>query len=409
MRNYGLTPSKMAQTLGQFSQILQTFQCGATCPATAVTVKRNSKGLEKYAAQGIEFALHGYRHIDLSQLTLEEQVTHLRRAQDVFATAGIPVTGFRAPYLRFNENLWAAAREVGLTYVSNQPLLWNVLDGESLSPTAKVAYERAIALYRPWDASEQPSLPYLHSQIVEIPVSLPDDEMLLDRLDGEANGLVEKAWQRILLQTHQQGELFTLQLHPERVVRCADALSAVLAEARVLRPPVWIARLDEIATWWRARAGANVEITDVGDEGLHLAVTGPEGTTVLARAVEVDAPTVPWADGYQRVEAMTFTVRAPQRPFIGLSPITSPELAGFLCQQGYIVEVSGERHRYSYYFDQAEFVAGHERLLLAQIEGTGRPLVRLGRWPGDARSALAVTGDIDALTLWDYGLRFFGR
>ena len=47
--------------------------------------------------------------------------------------------------------------------------------------------------------------------------------------------------------------------------------------------------------------------------------------------------------------------------------------------------------------------------LLAQIEGGDFPLVRLGRWPNGARSALCVTGDIDALTIWDYGLRFLGR
>jgi hypothetical protein len=80
-----------------------------------------------------------------------------------------------------------------------------------------------------------------------------------------------------------------------------------------------------------------------------------------------------------------------------------------LRQQGYIVEVNHESHRYSCYFDQTEFAAKDERSLLAQIEGTDRPLVRLGRWPNGARSALAITGDIDALTLWDYGLRFFER
>jgi hypothetical protein len=47
--------------------------------------------------------------------------------------------------------------------------------------------------------------------------------------------------------------------------------------------------------------------------------------------------------------------------------------------------------------------------LLSQIEETDRPLVRLGRWPNSARCALAITGDIDALTLRDFGLRYLGR
>jgi len=146
-------------------------------------------------------------------------------------------------------------------------------------------------------------------------------------------------------------------------------------------------------------------VTNLAGEQLRLQVVGPTGTTVLARAVQADAVTKSWADGYQRVDAMTFTVRCPVRPFIGLSPSSSPKLAGFLRQQGYIVETVQANYNYSYYLDQAEFTAEHERIVLAQIDGTDRPLLRLGRWPNGAHSALAITGDIDALTLWDWEVR----
>jgi len=406
---YGLTPAKMDQALHLFAQTLRRFDQGASFPLTAVALKRNSGTIAKYLDQNIEFAVHGYTHIDYAQLPPEEQLAHLRRARETFAAAGVKAVGFRSPYLRREPHLYAALEAAGFSYVSNQPVMWDVLDADDFVPSTYAAYERAIGFYDPWYASERPSLPQLCNQVVEIPVSLPDDEILLDRLDGETNGLVAKAWRRILSKSYQREELFTIQLHPERIDRCADGLSAVLAEARTLAPSVWLARLDEIAAWWRARAGAEVEITDADGGGLHLAVAGPSGTTVLARAVEVDAPAAPWADGYRRVMAPAFTIHTLQRPFIGVSPVTSPELTDFLCQQGYIVEISEESHRYSYYFDQTEFTVEHERRLLAQIEGTDRPLVRLGRWPNSARSALAITGDIDALTLWDYGLRLFGR
>ena len=35
-------------------------------------------------------------------------------------------------------------------------------------------------------------------------------------------------------------------------------------------------------------------------------------------------------------------------------------------------------------------------------------LVRFGVWPRGNRSALSVTGDIDALTIWDFAHRFRG-
>ena len=43
------------------------------------------------------------------------------------------------------------------------------------------------------------------------------------------------------------------------------------------------------------------------------------------------------------------------------------------------------------------------------IEKTNEPLLRINLWPKRARSALCITGDLDALTLWDFGLRIFGK
>jgi hypothetical protein len=167
--------------------------------------------------------------------------------------------------------------------------------------------------------------------------------------------------------------------------------------------------LDEIAAWWRARALAVVQIADAGDGALALRVDGPAGTVVLTRAVQVNAPTALWAGGYHQVRNTSLVLRAPLRPWIGVSRSTSLELSDWLRQQGYIVEISEERQRYSCYLDHAEFTASQERALLDKIENGNFPLVRLGRWPHGARSALAVTGDIDALTLWDYGLRLWER
>jgi peptidoglycan/xylan/chitin deacetylase (PgdA/CDA1 family) len=407
-RSYGLKPNRMEQALERFVTVLETHGGRATLPVPAVTLARQLALVRRLEARGIELAVHGWTHIPLDTRSADEQHAHLHRAREAFIAAGIQATGFRAPYLGRDENLRVAAEDVGFTYVSNQPILWDVLETETFEPAAYATYERAIAFYSPWRAKERLSLPQLYNHMVEIPVSLPDDEMLGDRLGATAD-VIERVWRRILADTHRRGELFTIQLHPERIARCADGLSAVLAEARTLSPAVWLARLDEIAAWWQARTAATVEISDVGDGRFRLSVAGPSGSTLLARGVAVDAPTKVWSDDYRQVEAMSFTLHAPTRPFIGLSPATSPKLADFLRQQGYIAETTRQSHGYSYYFDQAEFSFQHERPLLAQIEGMDRPLVRLCRWPAGARSALAITGDIDALTLWDYGLRLIGK
>jgi hypothetical protein len=234
--------------------------------------------------------------------------------------------------------------------------------------------------------------------------------MLLDRLDGETNGSVEYAWRHILSQTHRRGELFTIQLHPERIARCADGLSATLAEARTLTPPVWLARLDKVAAWWRERTAARVDVRKADGSALHMSVKGPPGTSILVRGVRVNEPTEPWVDGYFVVkDSHTITVYCDRLPFIGVSPSSPSALVSFLRQQGYIVQVSADERSFALYLDRTDFTGVDELALLTDIEKNDFPLVRLGRWPNGARSALVVSGDIDALTIWDYALRFFGK
>jgi peptidoglycan/xylan/chitin deacetylase (PgdA/CDA1 family) len=404
VRRYGLTPGVMARALEQFAAALRRFECSVTFPITAEVLRRNPRIIQKLQDQGIEFAIHGYRHVDHSLLSAEIQSVWLSLAGQAFAQTGIQARGFRCPYFRGNVGTWTALQQQGYWYDSSQTLAWDVLNGRETR-----AYQHALNFYGARPASQYPSLPSLEDGLVRIPCSLPDDEALVERLALETPTQMNALWMAILERTYKLGELFTVGLHPERIGACQSPLTAVLAQARSLTPAVWIARLDEIAAWWRERTNATVQITDVGDSQFRVTVAGPEGITVLARSAQVDAPTAPWAESYQQVKATTFTVRAPTRPFIGLSPTASPQLADWLRQQGYIVETSPEGDHYSYYLDQAEFAAEHKRPLLAQIEQAEHPLVRLSRWPNGARSTISITGDIDALTLWDYGLRFLGR
>ena len=142
---------------------------------------------------------------------------------------------------------------------------------------------------------------------------------------------------------------------------------------------------------------------------MHVSVNGPAGVTILARGVELLTPAEAWDGIYRRVGCLNFSLRSARRPFVGVSPASSAWLVSFLRQQGYIVEIAENDLAHDVYLDRSRFEHKDERALLALIERNSFPLVRLGRWPDGARSALCVTGDIDALTLWDYGLRFLGN
>jgi len=406
---YGLTPAKMDRALHLFSQILEQFDCGASLALTAIVLNRHRQIISNYLNRNIEFLVHGYKHIDYSRLPLDEQIAHLRCARAAFAAAGVPAVGFRSPYLRHTPQLDAAVEAAGFSFVSNQTIMWDILDREITTPYALDSYQRAIHFYNPWSPDEQLSLPRFNGQVVEIPVSLPDDEILVDRLQGNPNDLIKNVWQTILHQNYRREELFTMMFHPERIGLCADGFSTVLAEARSLKPAVWLARLEEIATWWREYVQTTTNLKQNPDGTWHLAVTGPTGISILAREVEILGKSEPWADNYRLINEPTCLIRASTRPFVGVSPRCPPTMLDFLRQHGYIFQVSDKAHLYPVYLNRTDFSLRDRRPLMSQIEHNSGPLVRLGRWPAGARSALSITGDIDALTLWDYGLRLIGN
>jgi len=408
---YGITADRLDRALGEIAAVLARFECSATFPITSVVLQRHPAIIQKYQRQALEFAVHGYRHQDHSQLPLEQQREHLQRARRIFEAAGIPVAGFRGPYLRRGPDTLALLQELGFQYDSSQSLAWDVLAGRETP-----AYRRVLGFYGSLSAAAEPAWPHLAGRLVCLPYSLPDDEALVERLDLATAAERQAAWLTILRRTHELGELFTLGLHPERTQLCLEPLMAVLAEARSFRQRVWIARLADLAAWWLARDGAQLTVAQTGERTYQVTVVGPPELTILTRGMEVLAPTRVWADGYDQVNATTFAVRAPCRPVIGIAPLASPALRDFLRQQGYAAEMhqgacgGRERGAYAYSLGEDEDASGAaQRPLLVRIDQAAPCLVRLGRWPNAARSALSVTGDIDALTVWDYGLRFLER
>jgi hypothetical protein len=173
---------------------------------------------------------------------------------------------------------------------------------------------------------------------------------------------------------------------------------------------VWRSTLREIAAWWQERYAASLQIDERGNNLWQLTLQGPPGTTLLLRSIEAKTSVEPWFDGYQQATETPGLILPPaKRPFIGVAPTTAPQLVSFLKQQGYIVEVSADPSLYWLYIDRHTFSSAEQRSLLVQVEESDFPLIRFGRWPAGARSALCITGDIDALTLRDYGLRFLGN
>ncbi len=400
----GATPRQMADLLQAFARLLARYDAPATFPVPALTLQRNPQTLRALLAgpAHIELAVHGCRHVDLSLLPAAEQAAQLRRAKALFAATRTSFNGFRAPYLRWNESLLAALAEAGFAYDSSRSMLWPVLDFATLTPPQAAKTRILLDFCRLDDAAAKLVLPSWFNGSVELPVSFPDDEMLVERL-GLTQGAQQAAlWLAAFEQCHARGEMFVLQLHPERFYLCAEALEAVLARAHSAQPAVWKATLGEVASWWQEKRAWSITVTSGAAGQWHIRADGP------ARAVLQVRDNLASPGGYTSAPARDFTLTAAVCPCVGVSPDASPAVALFLKEQGYAVCTTERPAECAVFLAQTQFSDADALSVLRYIDASPGPLLRFARWPNAAQSVLAVTGDIDSLTVWDYVLRLAG-
>lgn len=403
---FGWTAGKMDTALRVYMDTATRHGCYPTFPVTTVALKRNPAVIQRLRDRGAELAVHGFVHTDYALHSFESQLKHFERAAEVFKQAGISFTGFRCPYYRWNEATWEAAAAFGFDYTSNRVRHWDVVDASSVNDHERETYAKAIELYASEPADDKVLLPYFQNGLVELPASIPDDEALVERLVIETPEEKSLIWARMLDAIHERGEMFVLSLHPERIYHCQAALDSTLARARSLTPSVWIATLGELAAWWRKRQAATTEVEHEGGASYRVRVSQLKDATVLVRGVAVTAPAKQWEGGFNLVDAQEFRVTSDLDPAVGI-PVDAPaSLEAFLKSEGYAVRRTSTPAAHGVFVPSAEATTEPERrALLDRLATEKGPVVRLGRWPNGAKSALAVSGDIDSLTLGDFARR----
>ena len=399
LSRFGPTTSLMTRRLARYDAITRELDVRPTWPATACVLARHPQLLKRYAARGIELAVHGLVHGDHALLDRTRQRDTIGRALDLFERLDLHPSGFRGPYLRYNAATLDVLRELGFRWHSSQAVAFPLAGGEP-EPRRAAALALALELYAARDARKVAVTPRLLDGLVDIPVAVPDDEILLDRLGLAAEARAAE-WLHILQLTHKRGELFTIQLHPERIPELGDPLSAVLADARARQPAVHIARLDEIAEWWRRRSRFTLRVTRSA-AGFSVRLEADADATLVVRGLPV--ATTPWHGPDTITDMHEFETEGPRMPSVSISRRTPAAVSTFLVEEGFATEISDDPHSYGAHVDVTD-PAWSEAAVLQTIDAAPGPLVRLWRWPNAARSALAVTGDIDALTLWDFGVR----
>src|SRR5918911_795178 len=358
MARFGLGPRKSLAHLAVLLGITDRWAVRPTLPVTAVVARRHPQVMHWLAERGVELAAHGYVHNDYEALAREAQFEQVQRAHDELLRLGLHVQGWRCPYSRWNAHTLAAVRAAGFAYDATPTYAWPAYAQEhiALPPHAAADYARLCRLFGVRDAGRQSVLPTMVDGLVQIPMSIPQDEDMVDRVHLNAASM-----------------------------------------SRV---------------WRRERAAARVTVHADGDGRWHVAVRGPS-RLVTGR-------------GAQLLRGSgVLTVTTPHKPVIGAGPAWPAPTLQRLHEAGYLCEDSaadgapatwaaptralrarrGRDPRYALDLDRALTADTPPDAVVRFVAERDADLVRIQPWPAGYRSCLSVTGDIDAVTLFDFALR----
>jgi len=339
----------MGEKIEMYADCLSRYGYSATFPITAATLKRHPELISSFQKLGLEFSIHGYTHTDYSRLNETRQKEDMEKAKEIFQNCGIDVYGFRSPYLSWNEDTMKVIKNNDFLYDSNEAIFWDVIDDEMVEGSASM--NLASQLYKPKDARKEQSLPYIDDELVRIPVCMPDDEIITERLNLNEEKQISKMWMNMLSQSHKRGELFVLELHPERIEKCINSLENVLRDAKE-KKDIWVAQLVEIAKWWKEREKFDISIVREGSWKVNVVCT--ERATILLKSGKAKG----WDGGYEILNDRSFIVSTSKNPSIGVSSNIPEEICKFLKIEGFNVEESTDRSKYEFYLDDISYTEG---------------------------------------------------
>ena len=402
---YRIGSNRAIQRIKECVESLVEMGCAPTLFTPGMVVDRNPQFIQNLQQLGAEIAVHSYHHVNLSEMPVSFATQQLMRAIRSFERFGIEKRGFRCPYLAYSDELLNSLPCGMFDYSSNEALLWDVVDHNDLNHKG-IFFDALEKFYKGRNASESVCLPSMRSNMVEIPICVPDDLQLHDGLFLNDED-IKQVWARFLEQTYSRGELFNLIFHTELASCVDDSFVELLNRARQLRPMVWITRLRDISDWWREKLKFGVEITSNAKE-LKLTFDCSPRATILVRGLHSPESGLMWDGTYSRWKSNTLEVPANPRPFIGLADGIPERIISFLHEQGYILD-TGETARFCGLILDNDILTKlpNDVELVNYIEASPAPLVRYWRWPNGAKSALSLTGDMDALSLMDYVSRLF--
>jgi len=258
---YGIGPDRIVSRLVRMIAMMARWDSRPTIPITASVLERHPEILR--SLRDADLAVHGYRHISYEDLPFDEKRSDLDAACTVFSNLGLLLRGFRAPYLRADRETLDLVRSRGFLFDSSSTQF--ALPGGH--PITRAV--RLLIASRYGTDSVVPSVA-MHPTLVEMPVSLPDDEILVDGLGLRNTTGLWHAFEAMMEIASSTGSHLILQVHPERFHICEAALELLIEKA--VDTGGWLTPLSEASDWIVRSPGSSRRWPD--GHSFALSITG---------------------------------------------------------------------------------------------------------------------------------------
>ncbi len=383
---------------------------------TACLLAENSFLFRKLQQIGHDVAAHGYIHTNMKHKSKKEQIEIIRKCSRVFDEFRMPISGFRCPYLSYNNDTLEVLQRGGFAWTSNNMILWHNNGVSKDRRDSSKSLQKIRTLYNIEYADQYPVLPRFRNNCLDIPITGPDDEMLLERFRVKKKKKIAEIWTDIQQQTHQRGELFHLLFHPERFSHIKDCIKEIVEGLKRFNEPIWVASLMDITEWWRRRKTLSWEHERITDGCWRTWVKVPERATMLMKLQNgADGGQELFYKNYVQVGAVesrngarSFPCLRGRKGAIGLSQQCSKEAETFLREEGFLVERAQRPEEHPLFIDgYRSFSRTDEPALLREVETAPVPLLRVWRWPDGNKSGFTISADVDSVTLMDFVRRAF--
>lgn len=398
---YGSHGLVMIHRIIRLVKLLNHLNVRPTFPTPAVILLKYPQFFEHLVQEyEVELAVHGYRHVDYTMLSTDEVEQELEKAYSIFHSFRISLCGFRFPFLKKNSFSIEKLGKIGYAWDSSVARYWDVVPWDQVGERKKLAFHRILSTYQAIPAEKAINLPYWIGQTLEIPVSLPDDDMLLDRMRIRDPRFLLNVWSQILKQVRARRGIFVLQAHPERSDFFYIPLSQLLHEAKAYGD-VWIASLGEVAKWWRERFHAQFKFEQF-KRGQWKVIASHSNRFTLYFALNDTLSEIPVESRQNRV----WLVECLKRPCIGVHPETAFPVLHWLRQEGILFEITPDNSQHEIFIHEPNpnlsFSELSKRILTKNC-----CILKLGEWPAPFRSAFAVSGDIDYMDVWGFWSKLY--